>query len=83
MISLSILGNFVEGNVVLDTDDFPPGPHNLTIRAFDQFGNIDSSTFTFFPPGMLIYQLVLFILWKYCSMVMIGGYNVLTGECSA
>ena len=55
MISLSILGDLDdEGNLNISTDKFSPGPHNLTLMAFDHFGNTTSSNTTFISPGVYV-----------------------------
>ena len=43
-------GNFVNGEVILRIDQYSAGPHNLTVVAFDQFGNIASEVYTFITP---------------------------------
>ena len=44
------VGDFVNGSVTLRIDDYSVGPHNLTVLAFDQFGNIASEVYTFITP---------------------------------
>lgn len=79
-----LLGDFVDGSVMLRTNDYFVGPHNLSIVATDQSGNTAESTLTFTTPKLCMYNTVacnLFI--EFYSTLVLSQHFSFIAPCSS